>query len=303
MLEEGSKKYIAWTLFVILGIIWGSSFILMKKALFTANGEVLLYANEVALLRLVFAMFSLLPITLFHLKKVKRIYWKYLLVVGVFGNGIPAFLFTYAQIQVSSSLAGILNSTVPIFTLVLGTLFFAFKSSRINKIGVFIGFLGSAIIIIGGKLDLQFNSVLYPGLILFATLCYSISTNTIKKYLHDIKSIEITAFALSIVGIPAAIYLAFSTIPDRIVANPVLLDGVLYTLILALASTSFALILYNYLIKMATALFASSVTYLIPLVALLWGWIDGERLTMLQFFGGFVLLIGVVLIYKKEKEP
>jgi drug/metabolite transporter (DMT)-like permease len=302
MLEEGRKKYIAWALFVILGIIWGSSFILMKKALFTANGDVLLYADEVALLRLVFAMFSLLPIALYNFKKLKRNYWKYLFVVGIFGNGIPAFLFTYAQTQVSSSLAGILNSTVPIFTLVLGTLFFAFKSSRINKIGVFIGFLGSAIIIIGGQLDLQFKSILYPGLILFATLCYAISTNTIKKYLHDIRAIEITAFGLLTVGIPATIYLSFSSIPDRIMIHPELIDGVLYTLILALASTSLALILFNYLIKMATALFASSVTYLIPLVAVLWGWVDGERLTALQVLGGFVLLIGVILIYRKEKS-
>jgi drug/metabolite transporter (DMT)-like permease len=302
MLEEGQKKYVAWTLFLIVGIIWGSSFILMKKALFTANGEVLLLANEVALLRIVFAMLSLLPFVFLKIKKIKRRYWKYLFIVGFFGNGIPAFLFTHAQTQVSSSIAGILNSTVPIFTLILGTLFFSFKSSKINRIGVFIGFLGSAIIIVGGQLELQFSNFLYPILILFATLCYAISTNTIKRYLKDIKAIEITAFGLLTVGIPATIYLAFSSIPSRIMDNPALVDGVIYTLILALASTSLALVLYNYLIKMATALFASSVTYLIPFVAVIWGWIDGERLSLLQLLGGMVLLIGVLLIYRKEKQ-
>jgi len=302
MLEEGQKKYIAWTLFLILGIIWGSSFILMKKALFTANGEVLLLANEVALLRIVFAMLSLLPIVFLKLRKIKRTYWKYLFIVGFFGNGIPAFLFAHAQTQVSSSIAGILNSTVPIFTLILGTLLFSFKSSNLNRIGVLIGFLGSAIIIVGGQLDFKIGNFLYPSLILIATFCYAISTNTIKRYLKAIKAIEITAFGLFTIGFPAAIYLAFSSIPARVMENPDLIDGVIYTLILAIASTSFALILYNYLIKMATALFASSVTYLIPFVAVIWGWIDGERLSLLQLSGGVVLLIGVGLIYRKENS-
>lgn len=302
MEEEGRKKYIAWALFIVLGFIWGSSFILMKKALFTNDGAALLHPDEVALLRLVIAMLSLLPVLIFSFKKIQKKYWKYLLVVGLFGNGIPAFLFTYAQTQVSSSIAGILNSTVPIFTLIIGGLVFAVKSSAINKWGVFIGFVGSAIIIIGGQLDMQFNSIVYPGIILIATSFYAISVNTVKKYLIDhLKAIEITAFALVLVGLPALIYILFSSIPQRIMASPELMEGVKYTAILALASTSFALILYNYLIKMSTALFASSVTYLIPLVAVLWGFLDGERLTFLQMIGGFVLLIGVVLIYRKKK--
>lgn len=299
MIEEGNKKWIAWTLFIVLGFIWGSSFILMKKALFTSTGAELLKPDEVALLRLVIAMLSLLPVVLLNYKKIQKKYWKYLIVVGLFGNGLPAFLFTYAQTQVSSSIAGILNSTVPIFTLLLGTLFFAIKSSMYNKMGVFVGFIGSAIIIIGGQLDFQFSSLLYPSLILLATLCYAISVNTIKRFLLDLKAIEITAFGLVTVGIPSTIYLLFSGIPERIVDNPDLYNGFFYTAVLAVMSTSFALILFNYLIKMSTALFASSVTYLIPLVAVLWGFMDGEKLTILQFGGAGLLLFGVILIYKQ----
>lgn len=299
MLEEGKKKYLSWFLFIVLGVIWGSSFILMKKALFQSDGSPLLRPNEVALFRLVIAMLAMLPIILLNYKNIRKKYWKYLLIVGLFGNGIPAFLFTHAQTQVSSSLAGILNSTVPIFTLILGGLFFAFKSSGLNKLGVFIGFLGSAIIIIGGQLDLQFNNLFYPFLILIATMCYAISVNTIKRYLLDLRAIEITAFGILIVGIPATIYLLFSDIPERIIENPYLWEGVFYTAVLAIGATSIALVLFNYLIKMSTALFASSVTYIIPLVAVYWGILDGEKLTPIQFGGGFILLIGVVLIYKK----
>lgn len=299
MEEVGKRKYLAWFLFIVLGFIWGSSFILMKKALFSDSGSTLLFPDEVALLRLVIAMLSLLPVALFSLKKIEKKYWKYLIVVGVFGNGIPAFLFTYAQTEVSSSLAGILNSTVPIFTLILGGLFFNFKSSRLNKLGVFIGFVGSAIIIFGGQLDLQFKSLLYPALILIATFCYAVSVNTIKRFLLDLKAIEITALGLLTVGVPASIYLMVSSIPQRINDNPELIDGVIYTAILAIASTSIALILFNYLIKMSTALFASSVTYFIPLVAVLWGLYIGESLVFMQIVGGFVLFIGVYLVYKK----
>jgi drug/metabolite transporter (DMT)-like permease len=301
MEEEGKKKYIAWLIFIILGFIWGSSFILMKKAMFTKEGTALLHPEEVAILRLVIAMLSFLPVVVFYFKKIKKSHWKYLFIVGFLGNGVPAFLFTFAQTQVSSAIAGILNSTVPIFTLILGTLIFSVKSSSINRLGVFIGFLGSAIIIIGGQLDLQFNSILYPAMILLATFFYGVSVNTVKNYLIDhLRAIEITAFALLTVGTPALCYFLFSSIPQRIMASPELMEGVKYTAILALASTSFALILYNYLIKMSTALFASSVTYLIPLVAVMWGFLDGERLTFLQLVGGFILLIGVVLIYKRR---
>lgn len=298
MLQKTKKNYLSWFLFIVLGFIWGSSFILMKKSLFSSEGNVLLLPDEVALLRLVIAMLSLLPIVVINFRKLDRKYWKYLVIVGVFGNGIPAFLFTYAQTEVSSSLAGILNSTVPFFTLILGSLLFSFKSNRWNRWGVIIGFSGTLLIIIGGKLDLQYNNIIYPMLIVFATFCYAISVNTIKRFLQDVRAIEVTAFGIFIAGTPAIIYLSFSSIPVRIIENPYLYEGVMYTAILALASTSFALILFNRLIKTSTALFASSVTYLIPLVAVIWGLAVGETLSFIQLIGGFVILIGVFLVKK-----
>lgn len=299
MLQEKKKKYLSIIIFITLGFIWGSSFILMKKAMFASNGDHLLRPEEVALLRLIIAMLALFPIVFMYWRRIPKRTYKYLLVVGLLGNGIPAFLFTFAQTEVSSSLAGILNATVPLFTLIVGSLFFSFKSNKYNRIGVILGFIGVTTIIMGGHLDLQYNRLIFPGMIIIATLFYSISVSTVKRYLQDLRSIEITAFAIFIVGLPSLIYFLFSPIPQRISDNPELLNGLMYTAILSLASTAFALILYNWLIKMSTALFASSVTYLIPLVAIMWGVLDGETLAMTQVIGGLILFFGVYLVYKR----
>ncbi len=300
MLQENKKKYLSVLIFVTLGFIWGSSFILMKRSMYSTSGDLLLRPQEVALFRLIIAMLALSPTVFLHWKRIPKKSWKYLFVVGIFGNGIPAFLFAFGQTEVSSSLAGILNATVPLFTLILGTVFYSIKSSIWNKIGVVLGFIGVSTIIIGGHLDLQYNRIIYPGMIILATLFYAISVNTVKRYLTDLRSIDITSFAIFTVGLPSLIYLLFSTIPARIIEYPELKTGLMYTAILALASTAFALILYNWLIKMSTALFASSVTYLIPLVAVMWGVLDGEILAFLQLIGGFILLIGVYLVYKRN---
>lgn len=300
MLQENKKKYLSVLIFLTLGFIWGSSFILMKRSMFSITGDPLLRPQEVALFRLIIAMLALSPIVFLHWKRIPKKSWKYLFVVGIFGNGIPAFLFAFGQTEVSSSLAGILNATVPLFTLILGTVFYSIKSSIWNKLGVVLGFIGVSTIIIGGHLDLQYNRIIYPGMIILATLFYAISVNTVKRYLTDLRSIDITSFAIFTVGLPSLIYLLFSTIPVRIIEYPELKTGLMYTAILALASTAFALILYNWLIKMSTALFASSVTYLIPLVAVMWGVLDGETLAFLQLIGGLILLIGVYLVYKKN---
>lgn len=299
MLQEGQKKVLAWMIFIALAITWGSSFILMKKSMFTLDGALLLSPVEVALLRLVIAMFTLLPVFIFFIRKIPKNLWKYLAVVGIFGNGLPAFLFTFGQTQVSSSLAGILNSTVPLFTLLLGGLFFGLKTKKHNRVGVLIGFIGTTIIILGGRMVLQYNSLFYPFLITVATLCYAISLNTIKRYLSDINALQITAAALTIVGMPSLFYLVLSDIPAKIIAEPALQYAFGYTAVLAIFGTAIALVFFNWLVKMSTALFASSVTYFIPIVAVLWGWIDHESVSAIQIFGGAVILYGVYLVYKK----
>jgi len=299
MLQAGHKKILSWVIFIALAITWGSSFILIKKSMFSSDGVQLLSPVEVALLRLVIAMLTLLPVFIFFIRKIPKTLWKYLVVVGLFGNGIPAFLFTFGQTQVSSSLAGILNSTVPLFTLLLGGVFFGLKTKTYNRAGVLIGLIGTTIIILGGRIALQYDSLFYPFLITVATLCYAISLNTIKRYLKDINAIQITAAALTIVGIPSLIYLLFSDIPARIIDEPALQYAFGYTAILAIFGTAIALVFFNWLIKMSSALFASSVTYFIPIVAVLWGWIDRESVSAIQLFGGAVILYGVYLVYKK----
>jgi len=299
MLQNRQRKILPWIIFVLLAITWGSSFILMKKSMFASDGSQLLSPVEVALLRLVLAMFTLLPVFVFFIRKIPRKLWKYLVVVGVFGNGLPAFLFTFGQMQVSSSLAGILNSIVPLFTLLIGGLFFGLKTKRHNRTGVFLGFIGTTIIILGGRFVLQYDSLFYPFLITMATLCYAISLNTIKRFLKDINAIQITAAALTIVGIPALIALLAMGIPNKIIEHTELQQAFGFTTILAVFGTAIALVFFNWLIKMSSALFASSVTYFIPIVAVLWGWIDHESISALQIFGGGVILYGVYLVYKK----
>ena len=299
MLHQGIKKILAWSLFFLLAVIWGSSFILMKKSMFSNRGEALLNPVEVALFRLALAMIVLLPVFIFQVRKIPRDKWKYLAVVGFFGNAFPAFLFTFGQQQVSSSLAGILNSIVPLFTLLLGVLFFGLKSKPHNLLGVVVGFAGTTIIILGGKIALQYDSLFYPFLITVATLCYAISLNTIKRYLKDVNSVQITSAALTIVGVPALLILFAQGIPSRVFSSQELTHAFYFTAILAVFGTALALVLFNWMIKLSTALFASSVTYFIPVVAVFWGWVDHESVSALQIFGGVVTLAGVYLVYKK----
>jgi drug/metabolite transporter (DMT)-like permease len=299
MVQTGRQQFISWGIFVFLAFIWGSSFILIKKSLFDDAGNQLLLPVEVALLRIVISMLALLPGLFIYIRRIPKTAWKFLLVVGLCGNGLPAFFFSIGQTQVSSSLAGILNSIVPLFTLLLGGLFFGLESKKHNRIGVFIGFLGTTLIIVSGRFVLQFESLLYPFLITLATLCYAISLNTIKRFLTDVGAFEITSAALFLVGVPAAIALLFTGTISRVQQQPALQEAVGYTALLAVFGTAIALVLFNRLIKVSSALFASSVTYFIPLIAVLWGWLDGESLVFLQFLGAAIVLFGVFLVYKK----
>lgn len=291
-MKKAFKNYV---ILILLAIIWGSSFILMKRGLEVYSD------TQVAALRLLIASISLVPFIFFAFKKVKTRHWLPLFVSGVFGNGLPAFLFTKAQTQLDSGFVGIINSLTPLFTLVLGGVFFALKPSRKNILGIFIGFIGAVYLTVSNwNTEIIVNS--YVFYIVLATLFYAISINVIKHYLEELDPIHISALAFLFVGPPMAIYI-FNTNFIVLAQSSAGFEALIYIIILAVIGTSFAVILFNWLLKQSSTIFASSVTYLIPIVAIVWGVFDGENILLQHLIGAAIILTGVYLVNKKETTP
>lgn len=277
---------------LLLAFIWGSSFILMKKGLVAYS------SSEVAALRMVIAFLCFLPFILYNIKKVDKKYWKYLIIVGLFGNGIPAFLFTKAETGISSSLAGMLNSLVPLFTITLGVLFFKVPTNKLKFIGVFIGLIGAVMLITGNGFNIGESETSYSFYVIAATLYYAISVNTIKKYLQEVNSIVVSSFAFLFIGPPLLIYLFTTDFVYTTFNNPEATTALSYIFILSLFGTAFSLIIFNMLVKQTSALFASTVTYLIPVFAIMWGIFDGELINLIQVLGIVVILVGIYFVNK-----
>jgi drug/metabolite transporter (DMT)-like permease len=294
-LVDLNKKIWQYLLLAFLAIIWGSSFILMKKGLLAFNDM------QVASFRIFISFVLLMPLVVKRVKRVKRRHILPLLVVGFIGNGIPAFLFTKAQTQVSSSMAGVLNSLTPLFALLVGLIIFKVKFIWQNLLGIVLGLLGaSALVIISSGASFSTKN-LYPLLIVLATMCYAFTVNLIKQKLADLDSVTIIAMAFLFIGPFGGIYLASSDFTYAL-QSPHLLQSFSSVFLLAMFGSALATILFNYLIKYTTALFASSVTYIIPIVAIMWGLLDGETLIASQMLSISVILIGVYLVNKKKKK-
>lgn len=284
-------KQLKWTLLVVLALIWGSSFILIKK------GLVGLSPYQLGALRIIFTALFLLIIGFKSLTEIKQYQWKYIAITALFGTFLPAFLFAIAETKVSSSVCSILNSLTPLNTLLIGIIAFGLAFKRSQFIGVVIGLIGTAILIFNGKQESTENYT-YTILVIIASICYALNVNLIKKYLSDVKPLSITTGNFSIMLIPALIVL-FSTNFLDIVRWPTTQHSMLFIMILGIVGTGVANILFFKLIQMSSPVFASSVTYLIPIVAFFWGLMDNEMLTPFQFFGAFIILVGVYLANKK----
>lgn len=290
---QPDKKPLAFLLLLVLAIIWGSSFILMKRGLEQ------FMPDQVAAIRLSVAFICLLPFVIRHLKKVESSRWKFLAISGLLGNGIPAFLFTAAQTKISSSAAGVLNSLTPVFTVITGYLFFKSTFSRLRLAGVFIGLLGAVILVLVSS-DGKFSAdIFYASLIVLATLFYGISVNTIRYTLSEMNPKLIAGYALMIAGLPAMVYLFTTDFTHRMAGGSDVLISFMYICLLAIFGTAISVVLFNYLIKISGALFSASVTYLIPIVAVIWGLLDGEPLGIGLLAGALLILSGVYLISKK----
>jgi len=282
-----NTKYVQWLILLGLVLTWGSSFILIKHGLAGFSGD----SSIVGALRVVITFIVLLPLALMRLKRVKRKHWLVLTIVGIISNGAPAFLYAYAQTHIDSNTAGILNSLTTLFTLVIGLAFFQLRPKWFNIAGVIAGLMGALALIHfsgDGGFVINFRYAVY---ILIATIFYATSVNIIKTYLVDLDAVSITAFSFLIIGLPVSIYLLFFTdFLHLLSSSEDALAGLGYISILAIVGTALALIFFNKLIKMTSALFASSVTYLIPIVAIGWGIADGER-----FEWNYILWIGMIL--------
>ncbi len=255
---------------------------------------------QVAALRIFIAFLFLLPLAFRHIKKIHFKYLPAFIAMGVFGNLIPAFLFTQAETLISSALTGMLNSVTPVFALIIGLIMLKEKVKLLQIVGLATGIIGAIGLLSLGK-DSESSGNIYLGgaMVLLATFFYGLSVNIIKAKLGNVSAVTATIFALCIVGPFAGIYLFTTDFIEVMQTKPLAFDSLKYVCILAIFGTSLSLIVFNILIKEAGTLFASSVTYFIPIVAMLWGALDGEAITVAHSIFIVVILAGVWLVNKK----
>ncbi len=274
---------------MILAALWGSSFILIKR------GLVGLTPWELGALRMVAASVFLLPVAISRLKRVEKEHWKFLASVGLLGSLIPGFLFAFAQMRIDSAIAGVVNALTPIFTILIGLLVYKQKHPARIFLGILIGFVGTTILALAGKSGgIAFNS--YVFFIVLATICYGANTNIIKYHLNKLQALTVTAVSLLIAGPVAVVYLfGFTDFLTKVISSPDVQLAAGYTALLGIMSTAIALSLFNKILQITDPVFASSVTYLIPIVAVIWGVIDNETLLPMHFIGMGAIVLGVYI--------
>tara|TARA_B100001769_G_scaffold52747_1_gene38114 strand:- start:699 stop:1577 length:879 start_codon:yes stop_codon:yes gene_type:complete len=290
-----NKDLLAWSLLILLAIIWGSSPILIKKAL------VKLDPFEIGALRLTLASFVLMPFLLKNLREIKRKDYFILFISGIVGNVIPYFLYPIAQTKIDSATSGVLTSLTPFFALIIGVIFYKLKATKNNIIGLIIGFIGTFLLILFSGSSGGFTADVFGLFVVAATLLYGINLNLVKYHLNHLKPITITSF--SIVSIlPITLYILFFLSPfyDHLNDFDFYKVELGYVLILGVLGTSIATIIFYNLIKIKDTVFASMVTYLMPLVAISLGVIDGEKINEVQLFGMALILTGVFINGKKN---
>lgn len=294
---QKSPGTLSWGLLLLLTLIWGSSFILIKKAL------VVYGPGEVGALRILTAALALMPIALKKLKGLSRRHLALLVLIGFVGSFIPAFLFAKAQTQLASSITGILNALTPLFVVVMGALFFHQKFTRRNTIGLIISFAGSVILVLAGSGGQIGEINFYALFVVAATICYGVNLNVIKTYLPDLKPLTITAVSLLLVFPLAFGYLAGLSSFTTQLFQPGGGEALLYVSILGVIGTAIALIFFNRLVQLTNPMFTSFVTYLIPIVAVIWGVIDGESLYLGHYAGMAAIIGGVYIANHRKKAP
>lgn len=277
-----------------LALVWGSSFILMDLALHVFS------PIQVGAIRMVLSAFFLLIIGFKKLQLIQKKHWKYIFINAVLGTFFPVFLFAYAIAHIDSGIVAILNSLTPLLTLILGFLFFSFLFVKRQIIGISIGLLGTIYLIYASATVNPTDNYYYALLVVIASLGYAFNANILKKYLNDLDATAIAVGNFTIVLIPASIVLLSTDFISYDFTDKSFLKALVYLSVLAFLGTALAKIFFNRLVQLSSPVFASSVTYIIPIVAVFWGIRFGETLHFTQVIAGFMILIGVYLVNKKN---
>ena len=284
-----------WFYLIALSLIWGSSFILIKKAL------VGLEASQLGSLRIIFSSIFIFLIAWRNIFSIKKIEWKWITISAFLGSFFPAFLFAFAEKEIDSSVASIINSIVPLNTLILGMIIFKIESTKRQIIGVLVGFFGTYLLISSGlKLnpDQNYN---YAGLVILCSFLYALNVNIIKKYLQHLSALTITVGHFTAIIWPAVLVFLFSDFEFSSLEKDEVKTSIFYVFILALFGTALAKIIFNKLIKISSPVFASSVTYSMLIVSIFWGIVDGEKFSINQLIATLIIVFGVILTNKKAK--
>ncbi|RZP07576.1 MAG: permease [Flavobacteriales bacterium] len=288
------NKNLKWIYLLILSFVWGSSYILIKKALIGLS------PLQVGSLRTIISTVLLLAIGYSSLKSIPKDKWKWILITGLV-SFIPPFLFAYAQTEIDSALAAILNSLTPLATLLIGVGFYRFKIDSKQISGVIIGLIGSVLLMYQGSVINPDQNLLYVFFIIFASILYALQVNLLKVHLQDVSAVAITVGNFIFI-FPLAVVIFFMSDYKQIdISNKDVKVALFCLIILSIVGTVFAKILFNKFVQIASPVFASSVTYILPIVALFWGLLDGEIFTLNQLFATLIILIGVYLANKKSK--
>jgi len=284
-----------WAYLVILSIIWGSSFILIKKSLLGLD------PYQLGALRVIITGIILFLPGIKGLRSISVTEWKWIAISGLLGSFFPSFLFAIAETEIDSAVASIMNSLVPLNTILLGFAVFKIASTKRQVWGVIIGFIGTALLILKGAHLNPHQNYLYAGFVIMATVMYGANVNIIKRHLQQVSPLNIAAGNYAVIIIPGIIVLLFTDFfSQSTFDNPDLKMSLVYVTILSFFGTALAKVLFNKLVHMATPVFASSVTYLMPIVALIWGVLDGETFGLWQAFASVIILVGVYLSHRKR---
>ena len=283
-----------WGTLIILSVIWGSSYILIKKGL---TG---LTPVQLGSLRVIITTILIAPIGYNKIKHIPKNKMKWVAISAFVGSFFPAYLFAFAETEISSSVTAVMVSLTPLFTLLISVIIFGEDLLKKQVIGVIIGFLGIVVLINNELLSSSFN-ILFVMFIVLAAFCYAVNANLLKYKLPNIPALGIVFMSFLFMFIPAFIVLFFSNFPfSDFTSDPLILESIVYIVILALFGTAIAKVMYIKLLAISTPVFSVSTTYLMPVVAIFWGLLDGEEFKLTQFIGTSIIMLGVYLVTKKK---
>jgi drug/metabolite transporter (DMT)-like permease len=291
-ITQKAPSFTVWLLLLLLAAIWGTSFILVKKSLVNYS------SIQVGSLRIFSAFLFFLPVLIAKRKEYLAKKWLYFALTGFLGVFFPAYIFSIAGAHMPSAISGALNSLTPLFTLIVGAIFFSRKIKNLQIYGIILGFIGSLFLIFTNLSEhITFNA--YGFLILLATVMYGFNLNIVKTTLNEVPAMIVTSGLLAVIG-PIAGIILFNGDFVEVTRNSTSLLPLFYAVSLGVLSTGMATVLFNKILQMTSPVFASSVTYLIPIFAFIWGILDGETITIQHFLGMGIILIGVYLVNKSN---